>query len=110
MKTKPLAKPAPPACPLTPDAALLGPRVTPIEHLQLMSAGIFENLVCEWVASLGEYARIEQLAGSGDSGLDVVGFVWMIAFHYVVWGRWLSRRVHEQARREAESESDDSDG
>ena len=75
LKTKQLRKPAPPASPLTPDVALLGPRVTPIEHLLLMSAGSFENLVCEWVASLGEYARIEQLAGSGDSGLDVVGFV-----------------------------------
>ncbi|WP_366928038.1 restriction endonuclease [Corallococcus exiguus] len=39
-----------------------------------MSAETFEYLVCDWVYSLGQYARIEKLAGSGDSWLDVVGF------------------------------------
>lgn len=74
LKTKPLSKPVPLSTPLTSDAAALGPPVTPFERLQLMSSATFENLVCEWVGALGQYARIEQLAGSGDSGLDVVGF------------------------------------
>jgi hypothetical protein len=73
-KTKPLAKPAPPSTALTPDAALLGPRVKPIEHMQLMSSDEWENLTCEWLYSLGLHARIEKYAGSGDQGLDVVAF------------------------------------
>lgn len=74
LKTKPLAKPSPPASPLTPDAALLGPRVTPIEHMQLVSSDVWENLTCDWLYSLRLHARIEKYAGSGDQGLDVVAF------------------------------------
>lgn len=74
LKTKPLAKPAPPPSPLTPDAALLGPRVSPIEHMQLMSSDVWENITCDWLYSLGLHARIEKYAGSGDQGLDVVAF------------------------------------
>lgn len=74
LTTKPLAKPAPRESPLTPDAALLGPRVTPIEHMQLMSADMWENLTCEWLYSLGRHPRIEKYAGSGDQGLDIVAF------------------------------------
>jgi len=74
LKTKPLAKPAPPPSPLTPDAALLGPRVSPLEHMQLVSSDVWENLTCDWLYSLGRHARIEKYAGSGDQGLDVVAF------------------------------------
>ena len=74
MKTKPLVKATPPASPLTPDAALLGPRVAPIEHMQLMSSDAWENLTCEWLYSIGLHSRIEKYAGSGDQGLDVVAF------------------------------------
>lgn len=74
LKTKPFPKPAPPPSPISPDAALMGPRVTPLEHMQLMSAEAWENLTCEWVYSLGLHARIEKYAGSGDQGLDVVAF------------------------------------
>lgn len=74
LKTKPFPKPAPPPSPLSPEAALLGPRITPLEHMQLMSAATWENVTCDWVYSLGRHARIEKYAGSGDQGLDVVAF------------------------------------
>lgn len=74
LRTKPFAKPEPPPSPLTPDAALLGPRVSPIEHLQLMSSDVWENITCDWLHSRGLHARIEKYAGSGDQGLDVVAF------------------------------------
>jgi hypothetical protein len=39
-----------------------------------MSAATWENVVYEWVYSLGQHARVEKFAGSGDTGLDVVAF------------------------------------
>lgn len=55
LKTKPLAKPAQPGSPLVPDAALLGSRVAPIEHMQLMSSDAWENLACERLAVRDSY-------------------------------------------------------
>src|SRR5882724_5036058 len=74
LKTKPFRRPAPPDSPISPDAAVMGPRVTPLEHMQLMSPPTWENVTCEWVHSLGLHARIEKYGGSGDQGLDVVAF------------------------------------
>ena len=74
LKTKPFPKPVPPDSPIGPDAAVMGPRVTPLEHMQLMSPATWENVTCEWVHALRLHARIEKYAGSGDQGLDVVAF------------------------------------
>jgi hypothetical protein len=74
LKTKPFPKPAPPTSPLSPDAALMGPRVTPLEHMQLMSPATWENFTCDWLHARGVHSRIEQYSGSGDQGLDVVAF------------------------------------
>jgi len=74
LKVKPLPRTATPSSSLTPDAAAMGPLVTPLERLQLMSPATWETVVHEWVYSLGQHARVEKFAGSGDTGLDVVAF------------------------------------
>src|SRR5262245_2941911 len=73
--TKPL-RPVVTPPPLSPDAAATGPLIPPLDMLRLMSSGQWEDFVFEWAhgALKAQYARVEQSAGSGDMGRDIIAF------------------------------------
>jgi hypothetical protein len=72
--TKPLrAVPAPPL--LSPDVAAVGPAIPPIERLRYMSPKEWEDFIFEWAHGLkARYAKVDQCAGAGDMGRDIIGF------------------------------------
>lgn len=73
--TKSLRTITAPTASLPPDVAAAGLPIPPIERLRHMSAEAWEDFIFEWAHSLkSKYARIEQCAGAGDMGRDIVAF------------------------------------
>lgn len=74
-KTKPLPKLTSAGVPLAPDIAASGPPVPPLKRLRMMEPEEWEDFVYEWAHHLeGTYALVEQRAGAGDQGIDIVAF------------------------------------
>lgn len=75
LTTRPLKPATTPKGALELDIAATGPAIPPIERLRYMSPTNWEDFVLEWASSLkSKYARVEKHSGSGDLGLDVIGF------------------------------------
>jgi hypothetical protein len=75
--TKPLRLTAAPPL-LSPDIAAVGPAVPAIERLRYMSPKEWEDFIFEWAHSLkGRYEKVEQCAGAGDMGRDIIAFTSM---------------------------------
>lgn len=68
--------PAPPTNDYTAEHVSAGIPIPKAKRVELFSADDFERFTEEWASSLKEtYVRIARFAGSGDKGLDVVGFI-----------------------------------
>lgn len=60
---------------LNASQASVGAPISPIQRLQIMSAGEWEQFVLEWVDGIrSEYTDVHRCGGAGDLGRDVIGF------------------------------------
>lgn len=70
-------KPLPPLTPLprlSPDRAIAGDLIPPIQKVRLFSSDDWEDFTAEWAHCLSEYAEVRRVGGANDRGLDVVGY------------------------------------
>lgn len=68
-------KPKPPAASGSSTHVQAGLPVPKAARVSLLAPGEWENFVEEWATSLtGSYKKLRRLGGSGDKGVDVVGF------------------------------------
>jgi hypothetical protein len=67
---KPLAK-----ADFSPDIAVAGPAIPPLERVRIFSSTQWEEFVQEWADSLeSAYGTVHRCGGAGDMGRDVVAF------------------------------------
>jgi hypothetical protein len=71
-----IKEPASPVVEVTAAEVTLGPVIPPQQQLLLYSAGQWEDFVQEWAhyCLKKRYAQVQRFSGSGDLGIDVVGF------------------------------------
>lgn len=61
--------------PATAQSVNYGVPIPPIQRLKIISADDWEVIVEQWASTMKDkYAKIRRLGGSGDRGIDVVGF------------------------------------
>src|SRR5690625_4285763 len=63
------------AAPATAQTVSFGAPVPKIQRLKILSPDDWEIITEQWASTLnGKYSRVRRLGGSGDKGIDIVGF------------------------------------
>jgi len=79
---QPIPDPAPPAT-LTAAQLAQGPYLTPLKRVSTYESGEWEAFILEWAHGLDRYLQVQRLGGSGDQGLDIIGFTDLAGFQGV---------------------------
>ena len=76
VKFREVATPTTPTGTMTPDQAVVGPRIPPQQQLMLYSPGQWEDFVEEWAhfCLQSHYVEVARFTGAGDLGIDIAGF------------------------------------
>lgn len=61
----------PPGFPIFADQSASGPAIAPIDHLKIISAEKWEQMIAAWAISKASYTDVYRFGGNGDMGYDI---------------------------------------